>query len=206
MNWLYWGVIKTFKFLFTIFYRLKVEGKHHLKKGGGLVVANHVSYLDPAAIASSMKEEIHFLARKTLFKGFFSWFFPRVNVHPVDPKMSNLQVFKDICRLINEGKKVLIFPEGTRSIDGKLQQLQTGVAFILSRTKSSFFPVYIDGMHHMWSRGRKTPKIFGRVKVVFGKPIVWEELEGRGKEKQKLAMEMLEKTFIELQKQSEQKS
>ena len=200
MSWLYHIVTKTFWLVFKLFYRLEVHGRNHIKKGGGLIVANHVSFWDPPAIAVSIREEIHFLARKSLFKGFFSWFLPKVNVHPVDPKMNNLQVIKDICKLIKEGKKVLIFPEGTRSLDGELQSLQTGVGLILSRTQSMFIPAYIHGLHDIWSRDKKRPKAFGRVKVVFGPTIEWDKLDGPdSRSKQKLAMSELEKAMKALQ-------
>lgn len=196
MAWLYRGVRFVFWIFFKLFYRLKVEGDEHVKKGGGLIVANHVSFWDPPAIAVSMRGDLHFLARRSLFKGFFAWFFPKVNVHPVDPKMNNLKVIKTICQLIKEGKKVLIFPEGTRSLDGQLQELQTGVSLILSRTESMVIPAYIHGLFDIWSRQHKTPKLFGHAKVIFGQPIEWKQLKAEdSKAKQKEAMRALEQVM-----------
>lgn len=202
MKWLYWMIVGVLKFFFKLFYRFKVVGRSHLRPGGGLIVANHVSFLDPPAIACSVKEQIHFLARKSLFKGFFAWMFPRFNVHPVDPELSNLQVLKEICQLIKEGKKVLIFPEGTRSSDGTLQQLQQGVALILSRTKTAFFPAYVHGMHSIWQRDKKLPKLLGKLTVSFGPAIEWDSLPGKTpKEKQQEAMSRLKGCLQHLEKQ-----
>lgn len=171
----YYRIIIFFTWcFFKIFYRFKVQGRENFVEGGAIIAANHVSFYDPPAVAIACPEEIQFLARSSLFKGVFGRFIGSLNAHPVDPK-HNLNVMRTISNLVKEGKKVLIFPEGARSADGRLQPLQTGASFLMLRTKAPIIPVKIEGMHKVWPRNRKGPKLFGKVCVSIGKPIFFEE-------------------------------
>lgn len=174
MRFCYRVVIFSTWCFFKIFYRLKVQGRENFVDGGAIIAANHVSFFDPPVVAISCPEEIQFLARTSLFKGLFGRFIKRLNSHPVDPK-HNLNVMRTISNLVKDGKKVLIFPEGARSADGKLQPLQTGASFLMMRTKAPIIPIRIEGMHRLWPRNRKWPKLFGKLHVSIGKPIYFEE-------------------------------
>ncbi len=155
-----------------IFYRLKIYGLEHYFKGGAIIASNHTSFLDPPILSISWPEEVHFLARDTLFKNpLFGKFISALNAHPVSKDASDTKVFKTICALLNEGKKVILFPEGTRSLDNTLQEIKPGVAMLISRTETSIVPAYIFGAYDVWGRGRKGPKLFGKVGCIFGSAI-----------------------------------
>jgi cytidylate kinase len=185
-----------------VFYRLKIYGLEHYYPRGAILAANHTSFLDPPIVAVAWPEEVHFLARETLFKNrFFGAFIRNVNTHPVSGNASDISVMKTLMTLLEEGKKVVLFPEGTRSKDGELQHLKPGISMLISRTKTAIIPVYIDGAYRAWSRNQKLPRIFGKISCVFGTPITWESFSHlEKKEAQKQISEKLSAAILELKK------
>lgn len=159
-----------------IFYRHKVYGLEHFYPRGALIASNHTSFLDPPILAISWPEEVHFLARETLFKNyFFGKLIRALNTHPVSGDAGDITVFKTVCALLEEGKKVILFPEGTRSVDEELGIIKPGIGMFISRTKTAVIPAYIDGPNKIWNRKRKFPKLRGKTVCVFGSPIIWDD-------------------------------
>lgn len=198
---LYSLVIFLVKTFFKIFYRHKVYGLEHYPKGSGLVAPNHVSFFDPPCVAVSCPDEIHFLARETLFKSFLGRLITALNAHPVKKNATNLQVMKDACQLLKEGYKVLMFPEGTRSKDNQLRRIKPGIGLLLSKSESLIIPTYIHGTFGVWNRERKFPKLWGKTAVVFGSPIRWDDFKDIDrKEAQILVAEQLTKALRALGK------
>jgi cytidylate kinase len=161
---------------FKLFYRHKIYGKEHFCTGGGIVASNHVSYLDPPAVSISCPEEVHFLAKEELFHNFlFAKLIRALNSHPVKGGPGDMAVLRMICKLIGEGKKVLLFPEGKRNDVDALDALKPGIALLISRSNSFVIPTYIHGTFAIWNKTRKLPKLWGKTACVFGSPIFWEE-------------------------------
>jgi len=152
------------------------------ESGGALIVANHVSYLDPSMVGASFRRPIYYLARKSLFKGFLGWLLPRIQVMPVDRGKGDIASLKRILTLLKEGNRVLIFPEGTRSPDGTLQAAEAGIGFIIAKCEVPVIPVRLFGAFECWPRTAKYPRP-GRITLVPGPPVdfSWlpEELTGR---------------------------
>ncbi len=164
--------------LFKIFYRHKVYGQEHFYLGAAIIAGNHVSYLDPPILAISWPQEVHFLAREGLFKNyFFGGFIRKLNAHSVSGDASDIKVFKTICGLLVEGKKIILFPEGKRNDVDELDELKSGIAVLVSRTKSAVIPAYIHGAFKIWPVKQKLPKLFGKTACVFGTPIRWKDFE-----------------------------
>lgn len=166
-----------------IFFRQRTLHREFLpESGGALIVANHVSYLDPSVVGACFRKPIYYLARKSLFKGFLGWLLPRIQVLPVDLGKGDLGSMKRILRLLKEGNRVLIFPEGTRSPDGTLQEAEAGIGFIVAKGEVPVVPVRIFGAHECWPRKAKWPRP-GRITVVAGPPVDFTglpaELSGR---------------------------
>lgn len=195
-SFLYSSIICIVKTFFKIFYRHKVYGVEHYPEGSALVAPNHISFFDPPIVAISCPGEIHFLARQSLFKSYFGKLISALNAHPVKKNATNLQVMKDVCSLLKEGYKVLMFPEGTRSKDNKLREIKPGIGLLLSKSESVIVPTYIHGTFDVWSRARKTPKLWGKTAVVFGSPIRWEDYADMDRrEAQQLIAEQLTKAL-----------
>jgi 1-acyl-sn-glycerol-3-phosphate acyltransferase len=171
---LYGTVLGLTKFVLRLVYRVQFVGRENIPKGGALFASNHVSYLDPPLVAIASQDEVHFLARESLFQGLFGRFIEALNAHPVSDD-HNLNAVKLLVKLVNQGNKVVIFPEGARSFDGEIQQIKPGIGLIMSSSKKPIVPVYIQGVFSVWPRGRKWPRLRGRIKVHFGKPLLWEE-------------------------------
>lgn len=152
------------------------------ESGGALLVANHASYLDPSIVGASFRNPIHYLARKSLFKGFLGWLLPRIQVFPVDLGRGDLGSMKRILRLLKEGNRVLIFPEGTRSPDGALQPAEAGIGFLIAKGEVPVVPLRLFGAHECWPRSAKWPRP-GRITVVAGPAVdfsdIPEDLAGR---------------------------
>jgi len=143
---------------------------------GAIIASNHASFFDPPLMAASYPEEVAFFARSTLFTNpFFKLLISKLNAHPVG-KGSDLTSLKLACKLIEEGKKILIFPEGTRSHDGELSPFKRGIAMLAQRTKAPIIPAYIHGTFDIWPKNQKLPSLFGKkTACVFGKPIFFDE-------------------------------
>jgi 1-acyl-sn-glycerol-3-phosphate acyltransferase len=172
MKPLYWIVRNTCWLLFKGLYRHRTYGKKHIRvAGGGIIAPNHISYYDPPVIALACPTEVHFLARKTLFElQLLKHLIPRLNSHPTTRGGADLETIRMICQLIQKGAKVVIFPEGTRSPNGKLHAARPGVGMIGLRTQCKIFPVYIHGTYEIFSRRRSFPKLWGKTACVFGSP------------------------------------
>ena len=207
VNFAYRLVIFLSKLFLKTFYKYRVYGKENLIKGAAIVTSNHVSFLDPSIIGSAIDEELHFLAKESLFKvPIFKTIIKALNTHPISGKESNIQTIKRVKNILRTGKKVVLFPEGTRSFDGKINKLLPGVGFLISLTKCTIIVAYIHGAHEIWKRGQKFPKLFGRNKIlcIFGKPIKYEEFEKIDKNKRiPIILNRIETELEKLQKWAE---
>ncbi len=140
--------------------------------GGGLIASNHVSFLDPIIVGTTWKEDVHFLARDSLFKiPILGSCFTHFNVHPVARGELSLSAVKTICRLCKEGKKVILFPEGRRSDTDSFQKAKGGIGFLAMRAGVPVIPCYVHGSYDAWNRHQRFPSLSGTVACVFGKPI-----------------------------------
>lgn len=198
---IYFLILSVTKLIFKLFYNFRVFGKTHWISGGALLAPNHVSFLDPPAVAISCPGSIHFLARDSLFKGFLGLLIKRLNTHPIHQGGANLNLMKKISQLLKEGKKVLLFPEGTRSVDNKVSALQPGLGLLISMSKAAIIPMYINGTFKVWGRGKRFPKPWGKIAVVIGSPILWGDYASMDKKKaQSLITQRLEASLELLRK------
>lgn len=176
MTWLYRAVLFFTWCFFKIFYRHKVYGLENFYSKAAIVASNHSSNYDPPILAISWPEEVHFLAREGLFKNaLFGSLIRKLNAHPVSGDAGDVVVFKLICTLLAEGKKVILFPEGTRGMKDELGKLKQGIAMLVSRSKTAVVPAYVYGTFSIWNREKKFPKLWGKTACVFGSPILWEQ-------------------------------
>ena len=163
------------KGFFHLFYRHRVFGKQHIPAGPCILAPNHASFFDPPLIGISCDEEVNFLARGTLFNNaVFRRLISQLNSYPVTGTAQDLTSIKLIIQLLQENKKVVIFPEGKRTKDGKLQPIKPGIGMLVARCQCPIVPVYIHGTYDIWPRNRVLPKLWGKTACVFGAPILWE--------------------------------
>ncbi len=149
-----------------------------IHRGGAIVAANHTSYLDPPIVACSYNSPVSFLARKSLFQRFGAWLYPRLNAFPIDRDHADLQSMKSILRKLKNGERVLMFPEGTRSPDGTLQEAKAGIGMLVAKSGVPVQPVRIFGAYESWPRGGKYRP--HRIQVVIGDPVKFDPTDLKG--------------------------
>ena len=158
---------------FKIAYNLKYEGKENVPKDGSNIFAsNHRGYVDPVFISLACRVPNSFMAKEELFHGkkFFVWIIKKFGAFPVERGKGDMQAINTSFEKLNAGRNLVIFPEGTRSHDGKVGRGKTGVALIAAVAQCPVIPVGIN------YEGEKL-KFRKKVVIRFGKPISPEQLK-----------------------------
>lgn len=163
--------------LFKIIFGFKVKGRHHLPRRGGVIVAaNHLSFLDPPLLGTSLPRPAHYMARHDLFC-FPIWgrFLRLVNAFPIRREGIDRQALRKAIGYLRQGQVLILFPEGTRSLSGELLPPLPGVGMIAWEGKAVIVPAYIKGSDKALPPEGKFIK-FRRVEVTLGKPFYPEKL------------------------------
>lgn len=157
---------------FKLFYRHKTYGTENIPDGAAIVAANHSSFYDPPIVGVSCTDYVHFLAKESLFRfPPFGWLLKQLATHPVAKGKGNTETFKKAYAFLQNGEKVMIFPEGGRNHDGVIGRGLLGTGVLVMRSKAVVIPVYIHGSYEAWNVKRKFPKLWGKTACVFGKPL-----------------------------------
>ncbi len=159
-----------------------------------IIASNHASFLDPLAVGSCLKRHIYFLARTTLFQNnkFLGWWMETVNTIPISRERLGLKTIRKVKELCEEGKSVLIFPEGTRSKDGKLQSGLAGIGLFIDKIGADVLPVYSD-TYKAYPRDALVPrpkKIINYIGKVI-KAETWKDLPSGREKYQKIADDIM---------------
>ena len=158
-----------------VFFWRRIVGLENWIPGPALITANHASFLDPPLLGSACPEQIAYLARKTLFTNyFFRALCYRLDTIPVLRETADYGSIKKLLAALGQGRKVLLFPEGFRTFDGKFRSPKPGVGLIVHRARVPVIPVYIHGSYRAWPRHRLLP-IPSSTAVVFGKPLRFDQ-------------------------------
>ncbi len=184
MNWFYRLTCRLIRTHLKLFHRFHVEGVDHVpRQGGCLLVANHVSFLDPPVGGVAVRHRmVHFLARDTLFRNrMFGWCLHRLGVIPLHRAGNDVGALRRAMvtglDVLKSGHVLAMFPEGTRSSDGQLQEPKGGAGYLMVRAGVPVVPVYIGGTFEVWPRQRLLPRL-GRIWIRFGAPILPAEFAG----------------------------
>ena len=184
MKTIYWFCSTLWKKCFIAFFSYRVVGREKLITDGPVILAsNHESFLDPPLVGVVHDEEVYYLARKTLFTGFGAWLYPRLNSIPVDQERPDMTSLKTVVKVLKQGAKIVIFPEGSRTLDGKIGKGEPGTGLIVAKTKAVVQPMRIFGAREALPRGSGKMK-FCPITVVIGDPVSFtpEELNVKGRE------------------------
>jgi 1-acyl-sn-glycerol-3-phosphate acyltransferase len=161
---------------------LRSKGDQNIPMHGAVILApNHVSNLDPPAVACGTKRrELRFMAKEELFKGLFGRLIASLGAFPVKRGEGDTEAIRKALALLEAGEALLIFPEGSRGDGLTLGPINRGVAMMAKRTRAPVVPVGIIGTHVVKPRGgggRKHPML-----VVYGEPFTYEQIATGGKE------------------------
>jgi 1-acyl-sn-glycerol-3-phosphate acyltransferase len=161
-----------------LFFRLLVYGRDNIpKKGPFILVVNHQSYLDPLFCGVPLQRRLFYVVRGSLLDNrLLGFLLPTIGTIPLRRDKANLAAMRNVIDRLKEGKGVCLFPEGTRTEDGKIAPLKSGFVLLCKRTAASIIPAAIDGAFECWPRHKKMFSC-GLISVRYGKAITNEQIK-----------------------------
>ncbi len=152
-----------------LLFRVRARGAEHIPaRGSVLIVANHSSVLDPPLIGVASPRQVSFLAKADLFGiPLFGGLIWRLNARPIRREGADPSALRAALRLLQDGRVLLVFPEGTRGDEGILRDPKTGPGMLAVLSGATVVPAFIVGSGRAWPRGRRLPRP-ARVTVTFG--------------------------------------
>src|SRR5471030_534693 len=163
-----WSV---FRAMFATYFRWRVFGAENVPLSGGVILAsNHASFLDPPLVGSGLHRDINYLARESLFR------FPGIgallrnwNSVPVDRDGGGARGLKAILDRLLAGGGIILFPEGTRTRDGRLQPARSGIGLTVIKSVAPVVPVRVFGTYEAYGPHMRYPHP-RKVAVKYGQP------------------------------------
>ncbi len=177
----YWVARWLCRLFCLLFFRVRTYGRENIpKKGPFVLTSNHQSYLDPMLCVCPINRRVGFLARESLFT---HWLLGRmmrsVGTIPLKLGEADISAMRKVIDVLKHGRGVCLFPEGTRSLDGRITPFRPGFGLLCRRGKAAVVPVVIDGAFECWPRDKKlfSP---GSIVVCYGKAISAEQAKKMG--------------------------
>ncbi len=184
---LYWATWVVVRLAAMLLFRLKVTGQHHIPKTGGVLIAsNHASYLDIPILGCGMPRRASYMGRLDLFSGPVGWLMRHLGWIPIRRERVDRGGFEEAISRIKAGGAVIIYPEGSRTEDGRLQAGKPGVGMIVAATGCPVIPAYLAGTFDVLPPGAKWIRL-RPIRVTYGAPMDFsalvKELDGESKRK-----------------------
>jgi 1-acyl-sn-glycerol-3-phosphate acyltransferase len=182
MNPVYFIGWTFYRTVFATYFRWRVYDADRVPLQGSVILAaNHASFLDPPLVGSGLKRDINYLARKSLFRyPGLGWILRTVNAVPVDRDGGGAAGLRAIMERLRAGGAIILFPEGTRTRDGKLQPARSGIGLTVIKSNAPVVPVRVFGTYKAWGRGVGFPRPH-RVSVKYGQPLDFAALRSEAK-------------------------
>lgn len=164
---LYKIAVAILKPIFCFLFRIKTTGKENIPDGAAVVCANHTSWLDPVVLAAGVgpRKHFRFMAKQEIFKNkIFAWLLHKIGVIPVNRENTDLSTIRTCLKVLKNGEKLMMFPEGTRISEEKAdrENVKVGVGMIAARANAPIVPIYISG----------NKRLFKKTRIVIGKPMM----------------------------------
>jgi 1-acyl-sn-glycerol-3-phosphate acyltransferase len=204
-----WAANVVIRVILRLYHRLRIIGREHLPAGGSFVlVANHASHLDTAALLAALPlRRIHH-AFPAAARDYFFTNLPKItfsavvmNAMPFDRK-DNPRQSLDVSRQMLDapGHVLILFPEGTRSLDGEIGRFKAGIGYLTAGTEHPVVPCYLDGAGDAWPKGAWFPRP-RRLKLTIGEPLRFRELSPTKEDAIRIAGQLRE-AVLQLQERS----
>jgi 1-acyl-sn-glycerol-3-phosphate acyltransferase len=179
----YWAMKVLLSPFFYLLWRIKVEGREHIPAAGPVILApNHVTFLDSMFLPLVLRRRVTFVAKAEYFDSWkTAWFFRAAGQIPMRREGGSaseraLAAARDVLK---EGRMLGIYPEGTRSPDGRLYRGHTGAARLALGCGAPIIPVGLVGTSLVQPPGSNRPRFFKKVTVNFGAPLDLSRFEGQ---------------------------
>lgn len=163
-----------------VLFRARYEGVENVPRKGPVILAsNHLSFLDHFILGVGVRRQISFISKSQHFDApVRRWLFSSWGVIPLRRGAGDQEAFDRSVDALSAGKLFAIYPEGTRSLDGKLHKGHTGVARLHLLTHAPVVPVAMWGTYQAMPKGRTVPKLVP-CGAKFGKPMRFKVPSGQ---------------------------
>ncbi len=174
----YNGLRVIFRMAAVVVFRVRCEGRRHIPHEGSLLVlSNHQSHLDPIMVGLAFDRRLNYVARESLFRfAPLRWFIRSLDAISIDLEGSPLGGLKETLKRLKHDEAVLIFPEGTRSVDGRVAPFRLGYATLARRAHATILPVAVEGTFDALPRQHLFPRP-AVIQVHIGAPIWPDEID-----------------------------
>lgn len=163
--------------LARLLFRIRVHGVGHVPRSGPVLIApNHVSFMDPILVTIPIRRPLHYIALEPFLRipvlgAIMRW----ARAFPVREDEVNSQAVRRALRLLQSGEALVVFPEGGRSADGRLQPFRSGAIRLALAADAPIVPVTIAGAFEAWPMHRRVPRP-ARVVVTYHPPLTRKDL------------------------------
>jgi 1-acyl-sn-glycerol-3-phosphate acyltransferase len=168
--------------------RVSIEGLEHLPTSGPLILApNHASNADPVVVGAwltpRLGRRIHWFSKREVLEWpVLGWVARSGGVHGIERGAADVEGFRTAMKVLEAGGVLLVFPEGTRSPTGALQEAKDGVATLAIRSGAAILPIGIAGSHRVWPKGSR-PRIGHQLTMRIGESFHPDEVIPAGTDK-----------------------
>ena len=174
-------LIKSFKNIFKVYFRFKGEGLENIPEGPAIIAPNHQSYIDGLFVTAFLKRSVikqtYFYAKRKHVKNrFLNFMANKNNVIIMDLNQDLKESIQKMAEVLKQGKKIIIFPEGTRSRNGELGDFKKTFAILSKELNVPVLPVAISGAYDALPSGSRFPRPFTKIRVNFLEPVYPEGL------------------------------
>src|SRR5690242_15736625 len=185
-----------FRALYKFYFGWRVYNPERVPlKGPVILASNHASFIDPPLVGAGLKRGINYLARESLFRfPVVGWVLHRWQAVPVDREGGGAAGLKAILDRLLAGGAIVLFPEGTRTRDGKLQPARSGIGLTVVKSNAVVVPARVFGTFEAYGRDVRIPRPHP-ISVKYGKPMRFEALR---KEAQTCSKARLKEIYREI--------
>ena len=182
MNFVYFLGWCGFRLVYATYFRWRIYNPERVPLSGPVILAsNHASFLDPPLVGAGVRRGINYLARESLFRfPGIGWLLRQWNSVPVDREGGGAAGLKAILDRLLAGGAIILFPEGTRTRDGKLQAARSGIGLTVIKSRAVVIPVRTFGTYEAYGRHHKIPRPHP-IAVKYGRPMQFEKLRTEAK-------------------------
>jgi 1-acyl-sn-glycerol-3-phosphate acyltransferase len=182
MNPIYYLGWRFFRLAFRFYFGWNAYNPERVPLTGPVILAsNHASILDPPLVGSPVRRAINYLARESLFRfPVIGWVLRSWNSVPVDRDGGGASGLRAILDRLLAGGAIILFPEGTRTPDGKLQKARSGIGLTVIKSRAPVIPVRVFGTFEAFNREMPWPRP-RRVAVKYGVPMLFVDLRAEAR-------------------------